>query len=120
MFALFSFASTPPTSNITVPSSSGQTVTVTWTGMIPALVNGTSDCANLADTPVVDQHLPTIIVLARAYNTVNAKCTRDASLEGTSGNDEILTVLNPDASELNTSHSGNPSETVTATNLAEG
>src|SRR5207237_4475601 len=73
LFAMFSFASTPASSNITVPSSSGQTVMVTWTGEIPALVNGTSDCMVLADTPLVDQHLPTITVPAGVYNTVNAK-----------------------------------------------
>jgi hypothetical protein len=122
MLAMFSFASTPPSSTITVPSSSGQTVTVTWTGMIPALVNGTSDCANLADTPAVDQHLPTISVPAGVYNTVNAKFTFNITWDDNSGNDEILTVLKPDGSELGNSYTSNPpsSETVTATNLAAG
>ena len=105
---MFSFASTPASSNITVPSSSGQTVTVTWTGQIPALVNGTSDCANLADTPVVDQHLPTITVPAGVYNTLNAKFTFNISWDENSGNDEILTVLKPDGSELATSDTSNP------------
>ncbi len=122
MFAIFGFASTPPSSNITVPSSSGQTVTVTWTGMIPALVNGTSDCANLADTPAVDQHLPTITVPAGVYSTVNAKFTFNITWDDNSGNDEILTVLKPDGSELGNSDTSNPpsTETVTATNLAQG
>ena len=120
LFAMFSFASTPPSSNITVPSSSGQTVTVTWTGSIPVLVNGTSDCANLADTPVVDQHLPTITVPAGVYNTLNAKFTFNISWDENSGNDEILTVLKPDGSELASSDTSNPSETVTGNNLARG
>ena len=47
-------ASDPATSAITVPSVPGQTVTVTWTGTIPPLTNGTSDCADLEDTPLVD------------------------------------------------------------------
>ena len=122
MFALFSFASTPGSSNITVPSSSGQTITVTWTGMVPPLANGTSDCANFADTPLVDQHLPTINVPAGVYNTVNAKFTFNITWDDNSGNDEILTVLKPDGSELGHSDKSNPPsiETVTATNLAQG
>jgi hypothetical protein len=120
LFAMFSFASTPPTSSVTVPSSIGQTVTVTWSGTVPPLVNGTSDCANLADTPAVDQHLPTINVPAGVYNTVNAKFTFNVSWDGSSGNDEILTVLKPDGSELNSSDTSNPSETVSANNLPAG
>jgi len=118
--AMLSFASSPPTSTITVPSTTGQTVTVTWTGEIPALVNGTSDCAHLADTPAVDQHLPTITVPAGVYNTVNAKFTFNISWDGSSGNDEILTVLKPDGSELASSDTSNPSETVIGNNLPQG
>ncbi len=90
--------------------------------MVPALVNGTSDCSNLADTPVVDQHLPTITVPAGVYNTVNAKFTFNVTWDDNSGNDEILTVLKPDGSELGNSDNSNPPsiETVTATNLAQG
>ena len=122
MLAMFSFASTPPSSSITVPSSSGQTVTVTWTGTIPPLVNGTSDCANLADTPAVDQHLPTITVPAGVYSTVNAKFTFNITWDDNSGNDEILTVLKPDGTELGNSDTSNPpsTETVTGTNLGGG
>ena len=71
--AVFSWASNPATSTITVPSAVGQTITVTWTGEIPPLANATSDCTNLADTPTVDQHLPTINVPAGIYNSLNAK-----------------------------------------------
>src|SRR4051812_39645739 len=42
-FGFFSFASTPPSSNITVPSTAGQTITVTWTGEVPAGANPASD-----------------------------------------------------------------------------
>src|SRR6266545_232330 len=113
-------ASSPATSNITVPSSAGQTVTVTWTGTIPALVNATSDCANLADTVAVDQHLPTVNVPAGVYSTLKAKFTFNIAWDGTAGNDEILTVLNPDGSELDSSDGGNPSETVIGNNLGAG
>jgi PKD repeat protein len=113
-------ASNPPTSNITVPTSVGQTVSVTWTGEIPALVNGTSDCANLADTLAVDQHLPTINVPSGIYSKLNAKFTFNISWDGDAGNDEILTVIKPDGTELDSSDGGDPTETVTANNLTAG
>ncbi len=105
---------------ITVPGTSGQTVSVTWAGTIPALVNGTSDCTNVADTPLSDQHLPTIIVPAGVYNNVNAKFTFNISWDGAAGNDEVLTVLNPNGTALDSSDGGDPSETVTANNLPDG
>jgi hypothetical protein len=120
LLAMISLASDPPTSMITVPSTNGQTVKVTWTGTIPPLVNGTSNCADLADTPAVDQHVPTIDVPAGAYNTVQAKFTFNIKWDGDAGNDEILTVLNPDGSELGSSDGGSPSETVEGNNLPAG
>src|SRR5205814_4904074 len=75
LLGLLSFASTPGTSSITVPTAPNQTVTVTWTGMIPPGANGASDCTNLAGTPLADQHLPTINVPPDVYNNVNAKFT---------------------------------------------
>ncbi|HEX8899202.1 MAG TPA: hypothetical protein VF751_10940, partial [Chthoniobacterales bacterium] len=84
--AVFSWASNPATSTITVPATVGQKVTVTWTGQIPPLANATSDCANLADTPAVDQHLPTINVPAGVYSTLTAKFEFNISWDGASGN----------------------------------
>src|SRR5437660_670820 len=55
-------ASNPATSNVAVPSTVGQKVVINWTGSIPPLVNGTSDCSKFADTPAVDQHVSTINV----------------------------------------------------------
>ena len=118
-------ASTPPTSDATVPSSAGQTVTDPWTGSIPALTNASSDCASLADTAAVDQHIVTIHVPAGVYSAVQAKFTFDIAWDAAAGNDEILTVINPDGTELGSSDTGTPSsgtahETVTATNLVAG
>src|SRR5438552_12383490 len=73
--ALLSFASTPPTSNVTVPSAIGQTVTVMWTGTIPPGSNPSSDCTVLADTMAADTHTSTINVPAGVYNTVAAQFT---------------------------------------------
>lgn len=118
--AMFSWASNPATSTITVPATAGHTVTVTWTGEIPPLVNGTSDCTNFADTPLADQHVPTINVPAGIYNSVNAKFTFNISWDGSAGNDEVITVLNPDGTTLASSDTSDPSETVTGTNLPAG
>ena len=117
--AFFSWASDPPTSTITVPSGAGQEVTITWKGEIPPLVNATSDCTNFADTPAVDQHLPTINVPAGLYGTVTAKFTFNITWDN-GDNDEILTVLNPDGSTIDSSDGGDPSETVETNNLAAG
>lgn len=119
LLGFFSFASTPPTSTITVPSTVDQTVTVTWSGTIPPLVNGTSDCTNFQDTALVDQHLPQVIVPAGVYNNVNAKFTFNISWADAS-NDEVLTVINPNGSTLASSDGGDPSETVTGNNLPDG
>jgi PKD repeat protein len=118
--AMFSWASNPATSTITVPGSAGQKVEVTWTGQIPAGADPASDCSKLADTPLVDQHLPTINVPAGLYNSVKAKFTFNISWDASAGNDEILTVLNPDGTSLGSSDTSNPSETVTGTNLPAG
>jgi PKD repeat protein len=117
---LLSWASNPPTSSITVPSSSGQTVVVTWSGEIPPGANPTSDCTNLADTPAADQHVSTINVPANVYNTVNAKFTFHIEWDPNAGNDEILTVLKPDGTTLDSSDTSNPVEEVTAQNLPAG
>ena len=112
-------ASTPATSNVAVPSTVGQKVVINWTGSIPPLVNGTSDCSRLADTPAVDQHISTVNVPAGIYNSLNAKFTFNVTWPD-SGNDEILTVMKPDGSTLASSDGGTPSETVVGNNLAGG
>lgn len=120
LLAMLSVASNPPTSSITVPSNAGQTVTVQWAGEIPPLVDGASDCTNFADTPAVDQHVSTVNVPANIYNSVNAKFTFKIAWDENAGNDEILTVIKPDGTTLDSSDGGDPSETITATNLPAG
>ena len=112
-------ASNPATSNVAVPSTTGQKVVINWTGSIPPLVNGTSDCSRLADTPAVDQHVSTVNVPAGVYNSLNAKFTFNVTWPN-SGNDEILTVIKPDGTTLASSDGGTPSETVVGNNLAGG
>jgi len=102
-----------------VPTTVGQKVVINWTGSVPPLVNGTSDCSKLADTPAVDQHVSTVNVPAGIYNSLNAKFTFNVTWPN-AGNDEILTVIKPDGSTLASSDGGTPSETVVGNNLAGG
>ncbi|HEV2803827.1 MAG TPA: PKD domain-containing protein [Chthoniobacterales bacterium] len=118
--AMFSWASNPATSTITVPSSVNQTVSVTWSGEIPAGANPSSDCSALGGTPVADQHIPTINVPANIYSSLNAKFTFSISWDGASGNDEILSVVLPDGTTLDSSDTSNSTETVEGTNLPAG
>jgi hypothetical protein len=119
LFVMLSFASSPPTSTVTVPSTIGQTVTRTWTGTIPPLANASSNCAVLADTPAVDQHVSTVIVPAGIYNTLSAKFEFKITWDGGSGNDEVLTVVGP-AGQVGSSDGGSPIEVVAANNLVAG
>jgi uncharacterized repeat protein (TIGR01451 family) len=112
-------ASTPPSSDVSVPTTVGQTVTDTWTGSIPAFADAASNCAPFADTAVVDQHLVTLSVPAGVYDTLQANFTFNISWVDT-GNDEILTVVGPDGKVVGTSDGGQPSETVRGRNLAAG
>jgi len=112
-------ASTPATSNIAVPTAVGQKVVINWTGSIPPLANGTSDCSKFADTPAADQHVSTINVPIGVYNSLNAKFTFNITWPNAS-NDEILTVIKPDGSTLASSDGSLPSETVVKNNLAGG
>src|SRR5258705_9902494 len=111
-------ASNPGTSMVTVPSTGGQTVTVTWTGTIPPLTNATSDCTTFADTPTVDQQLSTVNVPAGTYSLVSAQFRFKitwAPVISANASDEILTVVG-----LWSSDGSSPSETVTGMNLVAG
>lgn len=115
-------AATPPTSNVTVPSTIGQSVTVTWTGTIPPGSSPTSDCSALADTPAADQHNSTITVPAGLYNTAAAKfvfkITWTPVVDGTSS-DEVLTVVrSSDGTKIGSSDGGSTTETVAGINLS--
>jgi hypothetical protein len=120
LIAMLAFAATPPTSNVTVPSTIGQTVTVTWTGMIPPGSSPTSNCAALADTPAVDQHNSTINVPAGIYNTLQAqfifKITWTPVVDP-SASDEVLTVITSGGATVGSSDGGSNTETVSAQNL---
>jgi hypothetical protein len=107
-----------------VPSTPGQTVTVTWTGTIPPFIDQDSDCAMYAGTPVVDQHVSSVVVPPGVYSAVDAVFTFKISWNPVSGaepaSDEILTVLDPSGNEIASSDGGSLTETVRRQNLAAG
>ena len=88
-------ASTPGSSSVTVPTSTGATETRTWIGTIPPGANPTNSCAQVANTPLVDKHAVQISVPDGLYNTVDATFTFSITW-GDALHDEILTVLDPD------------------------
>ena len=100
-------ASTPSSQLITVPSSTGQTATVNWTGTILPGSHATSDCATVSGDPTVDHHGIQLTVPAGLYSSVNAQFS--FSITWTPGTptedtaDEILTVLDPTATEVGSS-----------------
>jgi hypothetical protein len=54
-------AASPAAQSVTVPTSAGQTRTVTWTGVIPPGANPTSDCdtaPQLADIEALTINVP--------------------------------------------------------------
>ena len=111
-------AAMPATSNVTVPSTVGQTVTVNWTGTIPPGSSATSDCTALADTAAADTHTATINVPAGTYNSVVANFSFKIAwtpVVNINASDEILTVVG-----LGSSDGGNPTETVDGRNLVAG
>jgi hypothetical protein len=107
-------ASMPPTSSVTVPSTAGQTVTSTWTGTILPGANATSSCAGFE--AVSDQHQVTINVPTGTYDTIDA-AFKFTITWASSADDEILTVVDPQGEEVESSDGGSNVETVNANNL---
>lgn len=116
-------ASTPPSSSVTVPTSSGQTASDSWTGSAALGTNPASACAPLSTSPV-DDHALTLVVAPGTYDTVNAAFTFQITWTPSSGNiatsDLILTVVGPNGEVIDSSDGGNPQETVSASNLPAG
>jgi hypothetical protein len=109
-------ASTPASHNVTVPSTA-TTSNYSWTGTIPPGVNPSSSCQFL--DPVSDSHNINITVPTGTYDAVDAEF-RFTINWADPGNDEILTVLDPDGDVVGSSDGGSNVETVVANNLAPG
>jgi len=109
-------ASMPPTSELTVPSAVGQTVSDTWKGTIPVGSNPTSTCMA---TGANDNHDVKINVPAGVYANLIADVTFKITwVPGPGGetlHDEILTVRQGPA-VLGSSDTSTTTETVTTSN----
>lgn len=89
-------ASVPATlalGEITVPTTPGQSVTVTWTGTVLPGVNTSSECGSITDVGA-DTHTETLIVPAGTYDTVTVTATASITYDGP--NDLIVTIVSAD------------------------
>jgi hypothetical protein len=130
--ALRSDASTPPSHSVTVPAQAGQTVTVQWTGTIPAASAHPANTCNDVGTPLQDEHQIDLSTPAKGYAQINATCAFAITWTPSSGredtNDEILTVNAPgeadegdtQGQEIDSSDGSDTTETVVAHNLGNG
>lgn len=124
LFAPTVFASAPSSQSVTVPTTPGQTVTVEWTGTTPPGVNPSSACT----APYgfgEDRHGFDITVPSGTYDTVDV--TAEFSIRWNAGTN-VVVATDPDliltvkrgTTEVDSSDSANPSETVVLTNPAPG
>jgi hypothetical protein len=113
-----SVAAEPPSGSVTVPTTAGQTVTLEWTGTIPAGANPTSSCAGIP-AELTDRYSLSVEVPAGAYSAVDAAFTFTITWPDAT-NDEILTVLDPDGLAVASSDGGTNTESIVAHNLAPG
>jgi hypothetical protein len=114
-----SAASTPPAHTVTAPPV-GQTVTVTWTGTISPQATPTSDCNDSIDPDehTVNYSIPPSVPQGSVVDaTFKISWTPGAS---SASSDEILTVNNPDGSELGSSDGSSNSEVVSASDPKPG
>jgi hypothetical protein len=90
-------ASAPATlgAELVVPTTPGQSVTVSWTGTVLPGVNADSECGAVTDVGA-DQHTETISVPAGAYDAVTVTATASITFSGS--NDLIVTIIGADGS----------------------
>jgi hypothetical protein len=89
-------ASVPTTlalGDITVPSTVGQSVTVTWTGTVLPGANPSSECGLPTDVGA-DTHTETLAVAAGTYDSVAVTATASITFSGP--NDLIVTIVAAD------------------------
>lgn len=89
-------ASVPATlalGELTVPTSPGDTVTVSWSGTVLPGVNADSECGAVTDLGA-DRHTETIVVPQGAYDSVTVTATASITFSG--ANDLIVTIIGAD------------------------
>src|SRR5918999_3350678 len=117
-FSLPALAAEPPSSDVTVPTTAGQTVTVEWTGTVPpgAIGVATNTCTSGV---LEDHHLINLTVPEGSYDGVQVTAAFHIEWDD-GGQDLVLTVLFDGATELGSSDGGTPQENVVATDPPDG
>jgi hypothetical protein len=82
---------------VTVPTTVGQTVTVTWQGTVLPGANTSSECGQVTDVGA-DTHELDLIVPAGTYDQVTVQATATIAYDGP--NDLIVTIVLPDGSSV--------------------
>ena len=92
-------ASEPAGHDVSVPTRGGETVEVTWTGLIAP---GADDDSNCAGSPTADPHTIELAVPDGAYGAVRASMAATITPTGPtgSGTDVIVTLVTPDGTAL--------------------
>src|SRR3954466_7016734 len=82
---------------VTVPTTVGQTVTVTWQGTVLPGANASSECGQPTDVGA-DAHAVDVVVPAGTYDQLSVLGTASISYDGPT--DLIVTVVLPDGSRV--------------------
>jgi hypothetical protein len=90
-------APSPAQDQVTVPTTPGQTVTVTWQGTVLPGANTSSECGGPTDLGG-DAHLVDLVVPAGTYDQVSVQATATIAYDGP--NDMIVTIVLPDGSSV--------------------
>jgi len=102
---------------VTVPTSQGQSVSVSWSGTVLPGANPGSDCSGAALS--ADPHAVSIQVPAGTYSTVSVLATATVTFTGAA--DLIITIVRPDGSSVSAdSGSFGAAESTSIANPAEG
>ncbi|HTK44292.1 MAG TPA: sialidase family protein [Patescibacteria group bacterium] len=102
---------------VTVPTSAGQTVTVTWQGTALPGANPGSDCSGTALG--ADNHEVALVVPSGTYSQVSVLATAQVTYAGPA--DLIITIIRPDGSSVSADDgSFGTAEAVSISNPATG
>src|SRR4028119_1292650 len=117
-FSMPARASDPPSQDVAIPTTAGQTITVEWTGTVPPGAPGaaTNSCTSGV---LEDNHLINLSVPDGTYEGVQVTAGFHVEWDD-GGQDLVLTVLYDGATEIGSSDGGTPEENVVATNPPGG
>src|SRR5205814_4708518 len=103
---------------VTVPTTPGQSITLTWTGTVLPGANPTSDCSGAA-AALADVHQVDLVVPTGAYSSVSVLAP--ATIDFTGNTDLIATMVLSDGSATSSdSGSFGGAESVSASNPPAG